>query len=121
MGFSEWKLGGKVSFGGGLGGGILNSGYLNTGGLIYPNLDGSGPQADSLAAAIYGVAIPPGFNQFSASENFFGRSNQHYPATYGEVKPSDLLIGTGKNLRKEEIKILLTLSFISYSFRQEFI
>lgn len=82
---------------GGLGGGLLNSAYLQTGGLFYPNADGSGPQPQSLAAAIYGVAIPPGFNQFSASENFYGTGNDVYAnALGGEVRPSDLLVGTGR-------------------------
>ena len=75
----------------------MNSEYLQTGGLHYPNADGSGPQAQSLAAAIYGVAIPPGFNQFSASENFFGAGNDVYGNAFGgEVKASDLLVGTGR-------------------------
>lgn len=91
----------KVSFGG-LGRGLLNSAYLETGGLIYPNSDGSGPQPQSLAAAIYGVAIPPGFNQFSASENFFGTANDVYGNAFGgEVKASDLLVGTGRLLEKK--------------------
>ncbi|KAI9555664.1 hypothetical protein GHT06_018179 [Daphnia sinensis] len=84
---------------GSLGRGLLNSGYLQTGGLVYPNTDGSGPQADSLAAAIYGVAVPPGFSQFSASENFFGQNrgdafSDSY-STNEAIKPSDLLLGTG--------------------------
>lgn len=82
-----------------LGGGLLNSAYLQTGGLIFPNADGSGPQAESLAAAIYGVAIPPGFNQFSASENFYGGDpNLNSFGGNGRIdgaNPSDLLVGTG--------------------------
>ncbi|XP_057365392.1 uncharacterized protein LOC130686113 [Daphnia carinata] len=91
----------QISYGS-LGRGLLNSGYLQTGGLVYPNTDGSGPQADSLAAAIYGVAVPPGFNQFSASENYFGQNRgDAYTDSFGGVgtsaaaKPSDLLLGTG--------------------------
>lgn len=79
-----------------------NSQVIQTGGLIYPNTDGSGPQADSLAAAIYGIAVPPGFNQFSASENYFGQNRgDGFSDSYGGVgisdaiKPSDLLLGTG--------------------------
>lgn len=80
---------------------MLNSQYLQTGGLIFPNADGSGPQAESLAAAIYGVAIPPGFNHFLASENFYGGGSDLYGNRFGGnggidgVKPSDLLVGTG--------------------------
>ncbi|KZS15264.1 Uncharacterized protein APZ42_019334 [Daphnia magna] len=91
----------QISYGS-LGRGLLNSDYLQTGGLIYPNTDGSGPQADSLAAAIYGIAVPPGFNQFSASENYFGQNRgDGFSDSYGGVgisdaiKPSDLLLGTG--------------------------
>ncbi|XP_046437538.1 uncharacterized protein LOC124188751 isoform X2 [Daphnia pulex] len=80
----------------------LNSGYLQNGGLIYPNGDGSGPQASSLAAAIYGVAVPPGFSQFSASENFFGENKGDlFSDSFGGsgisdgIKPADLLLGTG--------------------------
>ncbi|EFX71208.1 hypothetical protein DAPPUDRAFT_309181 [Daphnia pulex] len=80
----------------------LNSGYLQNGGLIYPNGDGSGPQASSLAAAIYGVAVPPGFSQFSASENFFGdNKGDLFSDSFGGsgisdgIKPADLLLGTG--------------------------
>ena len=54
-----------------------------------------------MAAAIYGVAVPPGFNQFSASENFFGENRGDlFSDSFGsgisdEIKPSDLLLGTG--------------------------
>lgn len=61
-----------------MGSGLLNPSYLQTGGLVFANADGSGPQAESLAAAIYGVAIPPSFGQFAASENFFARDNNLY-------------------------------------------
>lgn len=80
----------------------MNSGHLQTGGLIYPNTDGSGPQADSLAAAIYGVAVPPGFNQFSASENYYGQNRgDAFSDSFGgggindAIRPSDLLLATG--------------------------
>ena len=75
---------------GALGGGILQSHNLHNGGLHFPNADGSGPQANNLAAAIYGVAIPPGFGGFSSSENYFGNAY-----TSNGPQPSDLLIGTG--------------------------
>jgi hypothetical protein len=75
---------------GALGGGILQSHTLHNGGLHFPNADGSGPQANNLAAAIYGVAIPPGFNGFSSSENYYGNAY-----TSNGPQPSDLLIGTG--------------------------
>ena len=81
----------QYSFGS-FGTGLLNKNHLSYGGLVFPNDDGSGPQANNLAAAIYGVAIPPGFGQFSASENYFG----HNPYNgNNSPKPADLLIGTG--------------------------
>jgi hypothetical protein len=55
-----------------------------------------------LAAAIYGVAVPPGFSQFSASENFFGdNKGDLFSDSFGGsgisdgIKPADLLLGTG--------------------------
>lgn len=68
---------------------------MQTGGLLYPNADGSGPQADSLAAAIYGVAVPPGFGHFSASDNYFGGQGGLLTGVEGRAQPSDLLYGTG--------------------------
>lgn len=86
---------------------MLDSSYLKRpGGLIFPNADGSGPQADSLAAAIYGVALPNRFEHFAASENYFGASNNPYQRTFGigginsDAHPSEFLIGSGKIILK---------------------
>ena len=87
--------------------------------MLYPNPDGSGPQADSLAAAIYGVAIPPGFGQFTASDNYFGGQGGFHG---GEIRaqPSDLLVGTGMEhfLRVLADHIELT-SCLRFAFERE--
>jgi hypothetical protein len=47
------------------------------------------------------VAVPPGFSQFSASENFFGENKGDlFSDSFGGsgingIKPADLLLGTG--------------------------
>lgn len=78
-----------------LGSGILDSSYLaRPGGLVFPDGDGR-VEANSLAAAIYGVAIPSRFNDFVQSDNYFGRNN-HNNQDNGGIFTPDFSVYSGR-------------------------
>lgn len=64
------------------------------GGLVFPNGDGR-VEANSLAAAIYGVAIPSRFNDFVQSDNYFGQNN-HNNQDNGGIFTPDFSVYSGK-------------------------
>lgn len=88
-----------------LGTGLLDESLLSRpGGLVFADADGDGPKANSLAAAIYGVAIPARFYQFTDSEHYFSHANNPYDSGFNGFRaegpqPSDLLVSSGKKLR----------------------